>query len=180
MSPRAHSLTPSWTPLLLTRSGGRGSLDAHLGRVLEADDIDYDTDPLRIFPVVGGWLHEGVSTIANVVTLPVAPGKAAAFEAATLPAFATLDAEEEGAHCYLLVKQPDESNYHFIELFADKESEKSFGANPAWKAMAERQTEAKFSDRANGGDRKATWALGVEVCVSTSRKPLAHAATPKL
>ena len=122
--------------------GGRGSLDAHLGRVLEADDIDYDTDPLRIFPVVGGWLHEGVSTIANVVTLPVAPGKAAAFEAATLPAFATLDAEEEGAHCYLLVKQPDESNYHFIELFADKESERSFGANPAWKAMAERQTAA--------------------------------------
>ena len=110
------------------------------------EKIDYDTSPLKIFPgipsplsssscsslrgcrsvrngvgaVVGGFLHEGESTIANLVSLPIAAGKGADFEAATVPALGAFDSEEEGTHCYILCKQPDESMYYFMELFADQ------------------------------------------------------------
>ena len=109
------------------------------------EKIDYDTSPLKIFPgnpsplssssflfrgcrsvrngvgaVVGGFLHEGTSTVANLVSLPIAAGKGADFEAATVPALGAFDQEEEGTHCYILCKQPDESMYYFMELFADQ------------------------------------------------------------
>ena len=110
------------------------------------EKIDYDTSPLKIFPgipsplssssfsslrgcrsvrngvgaVVGGFLHEGESTVANLVSLPIAAGKGADFEAATVPALGAFDSEEEGTHCYILCKQPDESMYYFMELFADQ------------------------------------------------------------
>ena len=61
-----------------------------------------DSSPLQIYPVVGGFLHEGESTIANIVSLPIAEGKASAFEAATVPALGAFDAEEPGTHAYLL------------------------------------------------------------------------------
>ena len=61
-----------------------------------------ETSPLQIYPVVGGFLHEGESTVANIVSIPIAEGKAAAFEAATVPALAAFDAEEPGTHAYLL------------------------------------------------------------------------------
>ena len=61
-----------------------------------------ETSPLQIYPVVGGFLHEGESTVANIVSIPIAEGKAAAFEAATVPALASFDVEEPGTHAYLL------------------------------------------------------------------------------
>ena len=62
----------------------------------------YDTSPLKIFPVVDGFQHEGPATIANLITLPIADG--AAFEAATVPALAEFDAAEPGTLSYLLCK----------------------------------------------------------------------------
>ena len=64
--------------------------------------------PLQIYPVVGGFLHEGESTVANIVTLPIAEGKAADFEAATIPALGAFDGEEPGTHAYLLCKKYDD------------------------------------------------------------------------
>ena len=58
--------------------------------------------------------------LANLVSLPIAAGKGADFEAATVPALGAFDSEEEGTHCYILCKQPDESMYYFMELFADQ------------------------------------------------------------
>ena len=61
-----------------------------------------DGSLLQIYPVVGGFLHEGESTLANIVSLPIAEGKAASFEAATIPALGAFDMEEPGTHAYLL------------------------------------------------------------------------------
>ena len=82
------------------------ALDAHFKNMGAPGAIPLekikDGSPLQIYPVVGGFLHEGESTVANIVSIPIADGKAADFEAATVPALGAFDAEEPGTHAYLL------------------------------------------------------------------------------
>eukprot|EP01046_Picozoa_sp_COSAG06_P041517 COSAG06_NODE_5165_length_3667_cov_7.140975_2_plen_196_part_00 len=132
--------------------------------------------PLQIYPVVGGFLHEGESTVANIVTLPIAEGKAADFEAATIPALGAFDGEEPGTHAYLLCKKYDESMYFFLELFADQAAIELHGGGETFAAMGKRQGAAKANDRS----RKAKFAMGMSVCTSTTRKVVAHSLTAKL
>ena len=101
------------------------ALDTHFKNMgakgaIPLEKIKYDTSPLKIFPVVGGYLHEGEMGIGNVISLPVAEGKGPALEAAITPALGVYDANEPDTGCYLLCKRPDESEYCFVELFKDK------------------------------------------------------------
>jgi quinol monooxygenase YgiN len=83
--------------------------------------IKYDTSLLRIFPVVGGYVHATpTATLANLISLPTAEGKGAAFEAAVMPALGRYDTDELDTACYILVKRPDESEYLFIEMWKDQ------------------------------------------------------------
>lgn len=126
--------------------------------------------PLQIYQMVGGFLHEGESTVANIITLPIA--KPAEFEAATVPALAAFDAEEPGTHAYLLCKHYTEETYLFIELFADQAAIDLHGGGATFAAMGKRQGAAKANDRS----RKVSFNTGLEVCTSTTRKVVSQTA----
>lgn len=84
----------------------QGALDTHFKNMGAPGAIPLEKikegSPLQIYQVVGGFLHIGESTVANIVSLPIAEGKAADFEAATVPTLGAFDVEEPGTHAYLL------------------------------------------------------------------------------
>merc|ERR1712241_677893 len=94
----------------------------------------------------------------------------AAFEAAVTPALAEYDKGEKDTHSYILCKRPDESVYHFIEMFKDQDAANFHGKSDAFKAMNKRLGAAKANDKS----RKAAFMMGLPVCVSTPRKTVAH------
>lgn len=160
----------------------QAALDTHFKGMgapgaMPLDKIKYDADGgLKIFPVVGGFLHQGESKVANWITLPINPAKAAAFEAATKPALSGFDATEPGTHAYLLLKRPDETEYYFMELFADNAAIAVHGKSDTFKAMGKRQGAAKANDRS----RKAKFLTGMSVVNSTPRKTVSASAGAKM
>ena len=66
------------------------ALDTHFKNMgakgaIPLEKIKYDTSPLKIFPVVGGYVHDGGMSIANVISIPITEGMGAAFESAITP-----------------------------------------------------------------------------------------------
>eukprot|EP01048_Picozoa_sp_COSAG05_P003883 COSAG05_NODE_191_length_14617_cov_90.240736_6_plen_230_part_00 len=158
------------------------SLDAHFKGMgmkrgaIPLDRIKYDTSPLKIYPVVGGYLHEAPTAgIANLISLPTAPGKGPAFEAAVTPALSTYDADEADTAAYMLVKRPDESEYVFIELFKDQASIDYHSNSAAFKTMRKALGAAK----ANSKEKKPKFITGMTVCGSTTRKTVPNMLAPK-
>eukprot|EP01051_Picozoa_sp_SAG22_P014637 SAG22_NODE_1806_length_3531_cov_2.206294_3_plen_233_part_00 len=156
----------------------QAALDAHFVNMgakrgaIPLDKIKYETSPLKIFPVVGGYLHAagaGEMSIANLITLPISDG--AAFEAAVGPAMAQYDAGEPDTGAYILMKQPDGSTYYFMELFKDKAAVELHSGSAAFKDMGKRMAAAKANDRS----RKAKFETGLAVCGSTTRKAVSAA-----
>lgn len=157
----------------------KAALDAHFKGMgakgaIPLSKIKYGASPLQIFPVVGGFLHQGESTIANFISLPMTNGPA--FEEATVPALAEFDAAEPGTHAYILCKRPDESVYYFVELFQDQASIDSHSKSDTFKAMAKRQGASKAMDRS----QKPVFNVNMSVCTSTTRKTVAAAGKASL
>jgi quinol monooxygenase YgiN len=74
------------------------------------------------------------------------------------------------------LQSPDGRTYCFLELFADKESVQAHGRSAAFQAMAERQGAADATDKS----RKAAFVMGMQPCVSTTRRAVAARAVAKL
>ena len=129
--------------------------------------IKYETSPLKIYHVVGGYLHPGGDmTIGNVISLPLASGMGSIFERAVVPSLATYDLNEPNTGCYLLCKRPDESEYVFIELFQNQSAIDVHSKSSAFKEMSKKIGKAKTSAK----NKKATFVTNMRVCVETTRK----------
>ena len=131
--------------------------------------MKYDTSSLKIYPVVGGYLHPGGNmTIGNVITLPLAPNMGPTFERAVVPSLATYDLNEPNTGCYLVCKRPDESEYVFLELFQDEKAIDVHNKSVAFQRMSQKIGAANVMSK--NKSKKATFVTHLRVCVETTRK----------